>query len=206
VAPYLLQTTGGHPSVADEGTIRSRLARISTAAGARRSDGRPLVLRPHDCRRMFASEHLNSSTPPHVIQALLGHSTIDAVLIYAKLYPTTLVEEYRKTLHGIYHKFHGTEALRNPTAEEWVALDQSCAMRDMGTHLCALPTGEHCPKGLVCLGCSHAQPKKSAIPIFKGMLSSHLRVPNRGRDRRATRATRGERDGGRPHSQCPEQS
>jgi hypothetical protein len=104
------------------------------------------------------------------------------VLIYAKLYPTTLVEEYRKTLHGIYHKFHGTEALRNPTAEEWVALDQSCAMRDMGTHLCALPTGEHCPKGLVCLGCSHAQPKKSAIPIFKGMLSSHLRVLNRGRE------------------------
>ena len=46
----------------------------------------------------------------------------------------------------------------------------------MGTHLCALPTGEHCPKGLVCLGCSHAQPKKSAAPTFRRMLASHRRA------------------------------
>jgi hypothetical protein len=45
----------------------------------------------------------------------------------------------------------------------------------MGTHLCALPTGEHCPKGLICLGCAHAQPKKSAVPIFRRMLTSHER-------------------------------
>ena len=49
-------------------------------------------------------------------------------------------------------------------------------MRDMGTHLCALPTGEHCPRGLVCLGCGHAQPKKSATPIFHRMLASHERA------------------------------
>jgi len=45
----------------------------------------------------------------------------------------------------------------------------------LGTHLCALPTGEHCPKGLICLGCAHAQPKKSAVPIFRRMLLSHER-------------------------------
>jgi hypothetical protein len=39
----------------------------------------------------------------------------------------------------------------------------------------ALPTGEYCPKGLVCLGCVHAQPKKSATPIFRRMLASHER-------------------------------
>ena len=52
----------------------------------------------------------------------------------------------------------------------------SCSLRDMGTHLCALPTGEYCPKGLVCLGCTHAQPKQSAAPIFRGMLASHERA------------------------------
>ena len=45
----------------------------------------------------------------------------------------------------------------------------------MGTHLCALPTGEHCSRGLVCLGCNHAQPKKSAAPTFRRMLVSHRR-------------------------------
>ena len=111
----------------------------------------------------------------HVIQALLGHATIDTVMVYAKLYPQTLVEEYRKAVRGLYIAFHGEESLRNPTTEEWKAFSASCSMRDMGTHLCALPTGEHCSKGLVCLGCSHAQPKKSAAPLFRRMLASHER-------------------------------
>jgi hypothetical protein len=28
---------------------------------------------------------------------------------------------------------------------------------------------------LICLGCVHAQPKKSAVPIFRRMLASHER-------------------------------
>jgi hypothetical protein len=45
----------------------------------------------------------------------------------------------------------------------------------MGMHLCALSNGEHCPKGLVCLGCTHAQPKKSAVPVFRRVLASDQR-------------------------------
>jgi hypothetical protein len=50
------------------------------AAHARRADGSPLVLEPHDCRRAFASEYLNN-TPVHVIAALLGHATLDTVMV-----------------------------------------------------------------------------------------------------------------------------
>jgi integrase len=53
--------------------------------------GSALVLLPHDCRRVFASEHLNNNTPVHVIQALLGHASPDTVMIYAKLYPSQLI-------------------------------------------------------------------------------------------------------------------
>ena len=173
--PYLLQGAK-HPSPIGIQTIRGRLRAISVTSGVKRSDGTPLVVLPHDCRRVFASEHLNNNTPVHVIQALLGHATIDTVMVYAKLYPRNLVEEYRKAVRGLYNTFHGTDSLKNPTAEEWAAFERSCSMRDMGTHLCALPTGEHCPRGLVCLGCVHAQPKKSATPIFRRMLASHERA------------------------------
>jgi hypothetical protein len=78
-------------------------------------------------------------------------------------------------MRGVYSAFHGEESFKKPTRQEWDAFAASCSMRDMGTHLCALPTGEHCPRGLVCLGCSHAQPKKSAVPIFQRMLASHER-------------------------------
>ncbi len=181
-APYLLQGAK-HPGPIGVTTIRGRLARLSTRAGARRADGEPLVLHPHDCRRAFASEHLNNNTPIHVIQALLGHASIDTVMVYAKLYPNQLVEEHRKAMRSAYIQFHGTESTRNPTLEEWTAFSASASLRDMGTHLCGLPTGEHCPKGLVCLGCSHAQPKKSAAPTFRQMLASHTRVLLSAKDR-----------------------
>jgi integrase len=181
-APYLLQGAK-HPSPIGITTIRGRLRALSLAAGARRADGSPLILLPHDCRRLFASEHLNNNVPVHIIQALLGHATIDTVLVYAKLYPSHLIEEYRKAVRGAYRAIHGEESLRTPTAAEWAAFSASCSLRDMGTHLCALPTGEHCPKGLVCLGCVHAQPKQSAAPVFRRMLVSHERALHAARER-----------------------
>ncbi|OIQ80574.1 tyrosine recombinase XerD [mine drainage metagenome] len=180
-APYLLQGRT-HPSTLNSQTIRGRLSALSLAAGATHSDGRPLALTPHDCRRVFASEHLNSNTPVHVIQALLGHATVNTVMIYAKLYPTQLVEEYRRAMRGLYGDVYGPEASRAPTDQEWAVFTANCSMRDMGTHMCALPTGEHCPRGLVCLGCGHAQPKKSATPIFRRMLLSHTRALERARE------------------------
>ena len=182
-APYLLQGAG-HPSAMSISGMSGRVNAVSVAAGSRHSDGKPLILRPHDCRRMFASEHLNNNVPVHVIQALLGHASLDTVMVYAKLYPQHLLEEYRKTVRGLYRAVHGEGSLRNPTAAEWAAFEASCSLRDMGTHLCALPTGEYCPRGLVCLGCVHAQPKKSAVPTFRRMLASHERQLDAARGRR----------------------
>lgn len=51
-----------------------------------------------------------------------------------------------------------------------------------GPHICALPTGEHCSRGLVCLGYHHAQPKKSAAPTFRRMIASHTRALTKARD------------------------
>jgi hypothetical protein len=84
-----------------------------------------------------------------------------------------LVEEYSKTVRSLYNAYYREEGLKNPTAEEWAAFAASCNLRDMGTHLCALPTVVHCPNGLICPGCAHAQPKTSAAPIFQRMLVNH---------------------------------
>lgn len=173
-APYLLQGFS-HPSAVSIQQIRQRLHDLSVAAGARHADGTPLRLGPHDCRRIFATEHLNSNTPVHVIAALLGHAGLDTVMIYAKLYPDTLVEGYRTAMRGLYADTYQPDELPPPTADEVAAFTASCNLRDMGTHVCALPTGEHCSRGLVCLGCHHAQPKRSAAPTFRRMITSHQR-------------------------------
>lgn len=180
-APYLLQGIR-HPSAVNTNTIRGRLRWLSEQAGARHADGAPLILTPHDCRRVFASEHLNAHTPVHVIQALLGHATIGTVMIYAKLYPDQFITDYRKAMRGLYTDVYGTVANQAPTEAEWAEFTANCSLRDMGTHVCALPTGEHCPRGLVCLGCGHAQPKKSALPVFRRMLTSHARALDKARE------------------------
>jgi integrase len=181
-APYLLQAIR-HPSTAGIQTIRSRIRELSIHAEARRSDGSPLVLLPHDCRRVFASELLNNNnTPVHIIQALLGHASPDTVMIYAKLYPFRLVEEYRKTVRGLYNTYYGEDGLKNPTREEWAAFAASCNLRDMGTHLALCPQASIAPEALICLGCTHAQPKKSAVPIFRRMLASHQPSLNAARE------------------------
>lgn len=87
---YLIQGIR-HPSTAGIQTIRTRIREISITAEARRSDAFPLVLLPHDRRRLFASEHLNNNTPVHVIQALLGHGSSHTVMIHARLYPSQLI-------------------------------------------------------------------------------------------------------------------
>lgn len=174
-APYLLQALRT-PIVFTATTVRGRLSWIAAHAGATRADGNPLNLTPHDCRRLFASEHLNAHTPVHVIQALLGHATIDTVMVYAKLYPDELVNEYRRAMRGMYLDVHGDETAITPTAADWHQLALTHSLRDMGTHICVLPAGEHCPRGLVCLGCGNVQPKRGALDTFRVMLASHTKA------------------------------
>ncbi|ETZ96626.1 phage integrase family protein [Mycobacterium kansasii 824] len=137
-APYLLQGAG-HPSAISTQTIRGRLQEMSVAA-APAPRRHPLRLSPHDCRRVFATEHLNNNTPVHVIAALLGHAGLDTVMIYAKLYPDSLIDGYRAAMRGRYSDIYDLDTLRAPNAQEWAAFTASCSLRDKGTHVCALPT------------------------------------------------------------------
>jgi hypothetical protein len=58
-------------------------------------------------------------------------------MIYAKLYPGQLIEEYRKTVRSLYNAYYGEDGLKNSTVLEWAAFAASCNLRDTGTHLCA---------------------------------------------------------------------
>ena len=57
---------------------------------------------------------MNNNTPVHIIQALLGHASPDTVMIYAKLYPSQLIEEYRKTVRSLYNAYYGEDGSEKP--------------------------------------------------------------------------------------------
>jgi hypothetical protein len=99
---------------------------------------------------MFTSELLNNNVPIHVIQALLGHAGArhGDGLRQALLRPADrgVPQGCPRDLHS---DFHGPNSLRAPTMAEWREFAAACNVRDMGTHLSALPTGDHCSRGLV---------------------------------------------------------
>ena len=117
-APYLIQGIR-HPSTAGIQTIPSRIREIRSTLELAAQTALLLCCCHTIARRVFASEHLNNNTPVHIIQALLGHASPDTVMIYAKLYPSQLIEEYRKTVRSLYNAYYGEDGLKNPTAEEW---------------------------------------------------------------------------------------
>jgi hypothetical protein len=104
-----------------------------------------------------------------------------AVTGLRKLYPSRLVDEYCKALPGAYLAFDGEDSLRNPTAEEGRAFENSCSMRDMGTHLCAadrraLPEGPWSASAA-----PTPNPSAARSPAFRTMLHSHQRALTRAR-------------------------
>ena len=52
---------------------------------------------------------------------------------------------------------------------------QTGNLRDRERTFALCPQASIAPGGLIRLGCTHAQPKKSAVPIFTRMLASHQR-------------------------------
>jgi hypothetical protein len=56
-----------------------------------------------------AAGWLRDGRPPR------GSASSDTVMVYAKLYPATLIEEYRMTVRATYRDFHETKTFINQT-------------------------------------------------------------------------------------------
>ena len=54
---------------------------------------------PHRIRHTFATDALNSGMDVTDVQALLGHSSVDTTMIYAKVNPENTHNAHRKYIH-----------------------------------------------------------------------------------------------------------
>jgi integrase len=75
--PYLFQRLNGlHRSAVTPTTIRRRLQACCTALAQIHPEFEGITFAPHDFRRLFATELVNSGLPIHIGAALLGHLSI----------------------------------------------------------------------------------------------------------------------------------
>ncbi|WP_133806123.1 tyrosine-type recombinase/integrase [Kribbella caucasensis] len=81
--PYLFQRLNGlHRSAMTPTTIRRRLQECCTALAKIHPEFEGVRFAPHDFRRLFATELVNSGLPIHIGAALLGHLSIETTRGY----------------------------------------------------------------------------------------------------------------------------
>ncbi len=146
------QAHGWKWAVPSPATIYKLLDQVLARASLATSDGEPLQYRPHDFRRMFATEAVTGGLPVHIVARLLGHANISTTEAYMAIFDEELVRSYRAFLD--HRRAVRPEAeYREPTEEEWREFQQHFQLRKLELGECGRPYGTPCKHEHACIRC-----------------------------------------------------
>ena len=87
-------------------------------AGITGTDGKPLIFKPHDFRRIFTTDAILNGMPPHIAQLILGHHDINTTMGYKAVYPQEAISGHRAFI-ARRRQLRPSEEYRSPTDTEW---------------------------------------------------------------------------------------
>ena len=111
-----------------------------------------LVFTPHDFRRLFATELVNSGLPIHIGAALLGHLSLETTRGYVAVFDDEVVRHYQSFLHRRRAQ-RPAEDYKPVTNHERREFEQHFDRRKVELGNCARPYGTSCPHEHACLRC-----------------------------------------------------
>ncbi|WP_433531254.1 site-specific integrase [Micromonospora sp. CA-263727] len=151
--PFLFQRRNGTTAtVTSGGTILLRLRRVCTAIAAYNPAFANLRFTPHDFRRIFATELVNSGLPIHIGAALLGHLNIQTTRGYVAVFDEDVVRHYQAHLQQRRRIRPDDEY--GPVAEsEWAEFEEHFDKRKVELGSCARPYGTPCQHEHACIRC-----------------------------------------------------
>ena len=83
--PVLFQhRVGADSRPLSSASIRNWITSALEGTGITDAAGQPLAFKPHDFRRIFATDAIMNGMPPHICQLLMGHSSITTTMGYKK--------------------------------------------------------------------------------------------------------------------------
>lgn len=165
--PHLFQRpSGGTHQVFSPATVRNWLKRTLEYADLRDVDGSPIRFLPHDFRRLFATEVVNTGLPIHIAAAVLGHRTLDTTRGYTAVYPEEVIRHYQTFIHE--RRAHRPPAeYREPTDTEWAEFEQHFTLRKVAYGNCDRPYGSPCAHEHACVRCPMLRPEPSRLPLLR---------------------------------------
>jgi hypothetical protein len=151
--PYLFQRrNGATPGVIGGATILLRLRRVCTAISAYNPAFTNLRITPHDFRRIFATELVNSGLPIHIGAALLGHLNIQTTRGYVAVFDEDVIRHYQAHLQHRRQTRPDDEYL-TVTDQEWAEFEEHFDKRKVELGSCARPYGTPCQHEHACIRC-----------------------------------------------------
>ncbi|WP_235990360.1 tyrosine-type recombinase/integrase [Streptomyces ureilyticus] len=98
---------------------------------------------PHDFRRIFATELVNSGLPIHIGAALLGHLNIQTTRGYVAVFDEDVVRHYQEHLHH-RRQIRPESEYRDTTVQEWGEFEEHFDRRKVELGSCGRPYGTPC--------------------------------------------------------------
>ncbi|MGI8530896.1 MAG: tyrosine-type recombinase/integrase [Geodermatophilaceae bacterium] len=151
--PHLFQRPfRGQHGVFSSRTVQGILDRAVARAGLADVDGTPLRFTPHDFRRIFITELVNSGLPIHIGAALLGHLSLETTRGYVAIYPDQVIQHFQTFIARRRSERPGEE-YREPTTAEWDDFGEHFDLRRVELGDCARPYGTPCVHEHACVRC-----------------------------------------------------
>lgn len=151
--PHLFQHTWKQRrEVIGPDRVRNLLSDMAARAGLADVDGTPLRFTPHDFRRVFSTEAVNSGLPIHIAAKLLGHLDLNTTQGYVAVYPEEVINHYRRFVDQRRTQRPGEE-YREPTDTEWEEFRDHHSLRQVALGRCDRPYGTPCQHEHACIRC-----------------------------------------------------
>ena len=155
---------------------------VCAAAGLVGADGSPIEFTAHDFRRVFATDALAAGLPPHIIQKLLGHSSISTSQGYTAILPEDVIRSHRAFIDN-RRRIRPADEYRDVTCEEWDQFEEHFAKRKIAIGGCMRAYGINCVHEYACEQCKLARPDWGAKPRLQRTRAGLIEQAQEARDR-----------------------
>lgn len=170
--PFLFQRRWGlRTQTITHGRVKQLLDGLVEAAGITSADGSPARFSPHDFRRIFATEAVNSGLPVHITAKILGHESLATTQTYIAVYDQEVIEHHRAFLSR-RRATRPSEEYREPTDSEWDEFLGHFAKRKLELGTCGRAYGTGCQHEHACIRCPMLRPDPAQQPRLEEIIAS----------------------------------
>lgn len=150
--PHLFaRFVGARQEVLSAHYLREILMHTAAFAGLR-DVGEPVHFTPHDFRRLFATDAVNTGLPLHIVASLLGHLNLDTTRGYTAVFPEHLIAAHQAFIER-RRLLRPFDDLRPAEDDEWADFEEHFLLRRVALGDCHRPYGTPCVHEHACTRC-----------------------------------------------------